>query len=176
MAYAKELADPWGLLLAVSAALVAVAIDLPAGAVVAVGVAVLCGRAAIMLWTRANSEPEVEIVPEQVWLDRAVTAEADFHAASTALVSDSLSDWLADMAGGIEDAVNTLHALAARADEHPEVLAHLEYGALALEDLVSRIENLASADADVLADLADYLDVIRRTVAETEETTRPTVG
>ncbi|MGQ0840496.1 hypothetical protein [Actinokineospora sp.] len=245
MGYAKELADPWGLLLAASSAGVAWAIHLPGVAAAGVGAAVLLARAGIAGWQRRNQEPAAGPAPIEVdpgtqearWLGRATAAEADFDAVAGSFARGPLADQIAGMREAVDETVGTLHRLAGRAtmtgralarvdpgvlaaderrlrtnrtdadpDLHEEIdrslesvraqrdvhrrltgardklLAQLESGALGLEGLVVRVVELTTtadalpgANSDLVTDLTDQLEGIRRGVVETEETTRRTV-
>lgn len=195
--YTKELADPWGVLLATSAAAVAWAIHLPAALTAAVGAAVWLGRAAVIRFAlrpgpAAEPEPVLEVDPgtdEARWLERAFDAEEDFDAAT-------LPDGpLAVLASEVDETVTTLHWLAGLATAEGRawaggrveaaaardtLLVRLESAVLSLEDLVAGIAELSAAPeaipADAAAGFAARLSEIQHAAVEAEAAVRAAAG
>ena len=170
----RALADPWGLLLAVCAVLVGVAIHLPAVAIVLVGLAVWLGRALVPhLLGRVAEQPAPPDVepgsPEALWLDKAIDAEADFD-------SLVLEGPLLALRATVDETVTALYTLAESAtatrraggDADP-ALAVLAWATLGLQEAVSHIAGLSTPEdptGDDLADLTERLEEIRQVVLE----------
>ncbi len=169
MGYAKELADPWGLLLAASSAGVAWAIHLPVLATVGDGAVVLAARAGVAGWAKEDDPPElaraagVEVdpnTPEHLWLDRARAAEADFDAVSGSIPAGPLAEQVAGMAGAVDETVRTLHRLAGRATMTGRALVRVDPQALdADEKRLTRSRR--SADADLHPEIDRSLESVR---------------
>lgn len=172
--HVRALADPWGVLLAVCAVLVGVAIHLPTVAIVFVGLAVWIGRALVpFLLERAAGPPSPPDVdpgsPEALWLDQAIDAEADFDA----LVAEGP---LLALRGTVDHTVTGLYALAEATTAHrragapaDDELAVLEWATLGLRDVVSHIAGLSTPEdppGGDLAEIAARLEEIRQVVLE----------
>src|SRR6185369_10287644 len=105
MKFARELAEPWGLLLAATSAGVAWAVQLPVVAAVGVGVAVLAARAGVAVLGGEKAPPPrearvLDVAPgsaEEKWLHRASAAADGFASLSGSLASDPLAERVADM-------------------------------------------------------------------------------
>lgn len=166
MRFGRELLEPWGLLLAATAAGVAWAVDLPAVAVVAVAVAVLAARASVATMGRRTGRP-VKALPEidrrsaeGQWLGRARVAAARFASISDSLADGPLADQVATMGASIEESVTTLHRLAGRASATGKALGHIDTAALAAER--SRLAtSLHTAADDVRADLNQAMAAVQ---------------
>ncbi|MGX7823652.1 hypothetical protein ACTG9Q_01015 [Actinokineospora sp. 24-640] len=174
--HVRALADPWGLLLAGSAAAVGVAIHLPPVLTVTVGAAVWLGRAMVPRYLRRFEAAQPPVPPdvapgstEAWWLDQAIDAEADFDA----LVADGP---LTALRAVVAETVTALYAIAeqatatGRADGDPaDLIAVLEWATLELQDAVSHTAGLSTpADpaGDDVAELTARLEEIRQTVTE----------
>ncbi|GAA2989799.1 hypothetical protein [Actinokineospora diospyrosa] len=172
MGYTRELADPWGLLLAASAACVAWAIHLPAWMTVGVGLVVLGGRAGIAHLIR---EPEVAppaIEPdsaEDVWLRRfqSVRGEFDPRLDQTLEVLERILRRFAVRASAIvrvDVAADDVDELERLTDTYNTLIGQLETS-------VSGVEELVGAD-----EVADELDGIKAAALVTERATRGWLG
>ncbi|GAA4440915.1 hypothetical protein ACFQV2_39350 [Actinokineospora soli] len=170
----RALADPWGLLLAVCAVLVGVAIHLPGVATALVGLAVWAGRALVpYLLGRMAEEPVPPDVepgsPEAVWLDKAIDAEADFD-------SLVLEGPLLELRPTVDETVTALYTLAETATatrraggEPDDAVSVLAWATLGLQEAVSHIAGLSTPEdpsGDDLADLGERLEEIRLVVLE----------
>ncbi|WP_424183721.1 hypothetical protein ACOBQX_17255 [Actinokineospora sp. G85] len=199
MGYTKELADPWGLLLAASAGGVAWAIHLPAVGAVAVGLAILAGRAGLAHLTRdpEGERPEVEVAAhsdEAACLLRASAAEDGFAAALTDHPGP-LTDRVSALTGSVAAVVDALYRLAGRVTLANRVLAEadtetharltaartrllsdLEAGTAGLESLVEQAAALRKLTQTSLTALSESVAALRHSLADTEETTRRAVG
>lgn len=164
MRFARELAEPWGLLLAATSAGVAWAVQLPVVAAVGVGVAVLAARAGVALVGR-EKEPEVRQARvldvargsvEESWLRRAESAADGFVSLSDSLDSGPLADRVADMEPVVRETLETLQRLAGRASATGKALSRVDPQAVATER--QRLERaLTSAHEDVRGDLEQAL-------------------
>ncbi|WP_018683485.1 hypothetical protein [Actinokineospora enzanensis] len=164
MSYARELANPWGVLLAGSSTAVAFAIQLPSALAVGVGVAVLLGRAWFAGLARSGS-------PGAEWVARADAAEQELTAVAADLPDGLLAEQVALLAGGVDAVVRTLRELAV----YEKLAGELEIGVVGLENLVARVCELAAVDDpafDDIIDLADRLDDIRAGVAHAASSSR----
>ncbi|WP_156758435.1 hypothetical protein [Actinokineospora pegani] len=200
MGYTKELADPWGLLLAASAGCVAWAIHLPAVGAIAVGLAILAGRAGLAHLNRdpEGERPEVEVAAhseEAACLLRASAAENDFAAALDEHRPGPLADRVPALTGSVAAAVDALYRLAGRVTLANRVLAEadtetharltaartrllsdLEAGTAGLESLVEQAGALRKLTQTSLTALSESVAALRHSLADTEETTRRAVG
>ncbi|PPK61735.1 hypothetical protein V5P93_000103 [Actinokineospora auranticolor] len=177
MSYARELADPWGLLLAASATGVAWAIHLPVAATLGVGVVVLAARAAVAGWSsRVEEVPEPRVIeieadtPEAQWLLRAAGAQEDFASIAGSLAAGPLADQVNGMAGGIDDTVRGLNRLASRAVTTGRAIARLDPAALAADER-RLLKARKQAGSGVRAELDRSLESVRSQLAVHERLT-----
>lgn len=169
--HVRALADPWGVLLAVCAVLVGVAIHLPAVAIVVVGLAVWIGRALVPFLLARPSPPAPPDVapgsPEAHWLDHAIDAEADFDALVTAGPLLALRPTVDELVTALYAVAESATALR-RAGATPEAeLDILEWATLGLQDAASHIAGLSTPECptgDDLAALTELLEEIRQVV------------
>ncbi|WP_285509065.1 hypothetical protein [Actinokineospora sp. NBRC 105648] len=169
MGYARELADPWGLLLAASSAGVAWAIHLPVAATVGVGVVVLAARALVGGLTRGDEEPNTSTAtkitvdpgtPEATWFTRATAAESDFDAIAGSLVAGPLAEQVSGMADGINETVRTLHRLAGRATMTGRATARVDSTTLERDERrLTKVRE--TADPDLHEELDRSLESVR---------------
>lgn len=169
MRFVRELAEPWGLLLAATSAGAAWAVQLPTLAALGVGVTVLAARAGIAAATRAKPTPEpgeralpdVEPgSPEAGWLLRAEAAADGFRSISDSLDTGPLADRVADMEPVVRETVDTLRRLAGRTSATGKALARVDAGAVAAEKARLRKE-LKTADDDIRGDLTQSLEAVQ---------------
>ena len=168
MRFVRELAEPWGLLLAATAAGVAWAVQLPVFAALLVGIAVLVARAGVTALTheKAPGPRQARVLgvtpgsPEASWLQRAEQAADGFVSLSGSLASGPLADRVADMEPVVEETLQTLRRLAGRASATGNALARVD--AKAVENERRRLERaLGSATDDVRGDLEQALASVR---------------
>ncbi|RLK60109.1 hypothetical protein [Actinokineospora cianjurensis] len=169
MGYARELADPWGLLLAASAAGVAWAIHLPPWMTLGVGVVVLGGKAGIARLIQEPEEPPAPAIEpdsaEDVWLRRfqATRAEIDPRFDETMDVLDRALRRFAVRASAIvrvEVAADDVAELTRLTDTYNTLISQLEAVVTAVEDLVGA------------EDPAEELAEVRVAALRTERATR----
>ncbi|WP_439385400.1 hypothetical protein [Amycolatopsis lexingtonensis] len=168
MKFARELAEPWGLLFAATSAGVAWAVQLPVVAAVGVGVAVLAARAGVAAATR-EKEPEprearvLDVAPgsaEENWLRRAESAAEGFGSLSDSLDAGPLADRVADMAPVVQETLVTLRRLAGRASATGKALSRVDLDAVAKER--RRLEReLRSASPELHGDLEQALSSVQ---------------
>jgi hypothetical protein len=168
MKFARELAEPWGLLFAATSAGVAWAVQLPVVAALGVGLAVLAARAGVAVATR-EKEPEqrearvLDVTPgspEAEWLQRAEHAADGFVSLSGSLGAGPLADRVADMEPVVEETLSTLRRLAGRASATGKALSRVDPDAIAREQRrLSR--ELRSAREDIRDDLEQALTAVR---------------
>lgn len=165
MRFARELAEPWGLLLAAASAGMAWAVQLPVVAAVGVGVAVLAARAGVAVIGREEKKPEARQARvldvtrgsvEESWLRRAESAADGFVSLGDSLDSGPLADRVADMEPVVRETLETLQRLAGRASATGKALSRVNPEAVAAER--QRLERaLTSAHEDVRGDLEQAL-------------------
>ncbi|MGY6656942.1 hypothetical protein ACXIZN_32750 [Amycolatopsis sp. TRM77291] len=169
MRFVRELAEPWGLLLAATSAGAAWAVQLPVLAALGVGVTVLAARAGVAAATRPKPLPEPEErplpdvepgSPEADWLRRAEAAADGFGSISASLDTGPLADRVADMEPVVRETVDTLRRLAARASATGKALARVDLGAVSAEKARLR-KDLKTADDDIRGDLIQSLEAVQ---------------
>lgn len=168
MKFARELAEPWGLLLAATSAGMAWAVQLPVVAAVGVGVAVLAARAGVAVATREKEPPprEARVLdvapgsPEENWLHRASAAADGFASLSGSLGAGPLAERVADMEPVVRETLTTLERLAGRASATGQALSRVDLDAVRYEQ--RRLEqSLASAREEVRGDLEQALSAVQ---------------
>ncbi|MEV6827736.1 hypothetical protein [Amycolatopsis sp. NPDC051102] len=168
MKFARELAEPWGLLLAATSAGVAWAVQLPVVASAGVGVAVLAVWAGVAAATR-EKEPAprearvLDVVPgsaEDGWLRRASAAAEGFASLSGSLASGPLADRVADMEPVVQETLSTLRRLAGRASATGQALSRVDLDAVAHERRRLQRE-LRTANPEVRGDLEQALTAVQ---------------
>ncbi|MEU3764348.1 hypothetical protein AB0E55_04750 [Amycolatopsis keratiniphila] len=169
MRFVRELAEPWGLLLAATSAGAAWAVQLPVLAALGVGVTVLAARAGVAAATRPKplSEPEERPLPdvepgspEAGWMRRAEAAADGFRSISASLGTGPLADRVAAMEPVVQETVDTLRRLAARTSATGKALARVDLGAVSAEKARLRKE-LKTADDDIRGDLNQSLESVQ---------------
>ncbi|EMD30031.1 hypothetical protein [Amycolatopsis azurea] len=169
MRFVRELAEPWGLLLAATSAGAAWAVQLPVVAALGVGVTVLAARAGVAAATRPKPAPELEEralpdvepgSPEADWLRRAEAAADGFRSISGSLDAGPLADRVADMEPVVRETVDTLRRLAGRATATGKALKRVDVGAVSAEKARLRKE-LKTADDDIRGDLTQSLEAVQ---------------
>ncbi|RSN58736.1 hypothetical protein DMH01_22170 [Amycolatopsis sp. WAC 04182] len=169
MRFVRELAEPWGLLLAATSAGAAWAVQLPVLAALGVGVTVLAARAGVAAATRPKPLPEPEErplpgvepgSPEADWLRRAEAAADGFGSISASLDTGPLADRVADMEPVVRETVDTLRRLAARTSATGKALARVDLGAVSAEKARLR-KDLKTADDDIRGDLTQSLEAVQ---------------
>jgi hypothetical protein len=169
MRFVRELAEPWGLLLAATSAGAAWAVQLPPLAAVGVGVTVLAARAGVAVASRpkqvaepeAKPPPDVEPgSPEANWLRRAEAAAEGFESISGSLEAGPLADRVADMEPVVRETVDTLRRLAGRASATGKALARVNASSVAAEKARLR-KALETADDDIRGDLLQSLESVQ---------------
>ncbi|MFB9690395.1 hypothetical protein [Amycolatopsis plumensis] len=168
MKFARELAEPWGLLLAATSAGVAWAVQLPVVAAVGVGVAVLAARAGVAVATREKEPPPREarlpdVTPgsaEETWLHRASAAADGFASLSGSLANGPLAERVADMEPVVRETLSTLQRLAGRASATGQALARVDLDAVAHERRRLQRE-LRTARPEVRGDLEQALTAVQ---------------
>ncbi|WP_410607387.1 hypothetical protein [Amycolatopsis sp. lyj-109] len=168
MKFARELAEPWGLLLAATSAGMAWAVQLPVVAAVGVGVAVLAARAGVAVATREKQPPPrearvLEVTPgsaEENWLHRAEGAAEGFGSLSASLVAGPLAERVADMEPVVRETLSTLTRLAGRASATGQALARVDPDAVAQERRRLQRE-LRTANPEVRGDLEQALNAVQ---------------
>ena len=168
MKFARELAEPWGLLLAATSAGVAWAVQLPVLLAVLIGVAVLVARAGV---AALGSEPaprrrEARVLDvaqgsdEENWLRRAEGAADGFTSLSSSLDAGPLADRVADMEPVVRETLETLRRLAGRASATGKALSRVDLDAVTRER--RRLEgSLSSAREEVRGDLEQALAAVQ---------------
>jgi hypothetical protein len=168
MRFARELAEPWGLLFATTSAGVAWAVQLPVAAALGVGLAVLAARAGVAVATR-EPEPErrearvLDVTPgsaEAGWLQRAEHAADGFGSLSASLDAGPLAHRVADMEPVIRETLSTLRRLAGRASATGKALSRVDLDAVARERRRLTAE-LRSAREEVRGDLEQALSAVQ---------------
>ncbi|MBB5854268.1 hypothetical protein ACFQ05_13240 [Amycolatopsis umgeniensis] len=169
MRFVRELAEPWGLLLAATSAGAAWAVQLPVVAAIGVGVTVLAARAGVAAATRAKPAPEPEEralpdvepgSPEADWLRRAEAAADGFESISGSLDTGPLAERVADMEPVVRETVDTLRRLAGRASATGKALARVDLGAVSAEKARLR-KDLKTADDDIRGDLLQSIEALQ---------------
>ncbi len=169
MRFVRELAEPWGVLLAATSAGAAWAVQLPVVAAVGVGVTVLAARAGIAVASRGKPAPEPEEralpdvepgSPEADWLRRAWAAAEGFQSISDSLAAGPLADRVSGMEPIVRETVDTLQRLAGRTSATGKALARVDAGAVAAEKARLRKE-LKSAGDDIRGDLRQSLEAVQ---------------
>ncbi|MGK3199819.1 hypothetical protein [Amycolatopsis sp. MEPSY49] len=168
MKFARELAEPWGLLLAATSAGVAWAVQLPVLVALLIGVAVLAARAGVASLGR-ESAPErrearvLDVAPgsdEENWLRRAEGAADGFASLSSSLDAGPLADRVADMEPVVRETLATLERLAGRASATGKALSRVDLDAVTRER--RRLErSLSSAREEVRGDLEQALAAVQ---------------
>ncbi|MET8848315.1 hypothetical protein [Amycolatopsis sp. NPDC004625] len=168
MKFLRELAEPWGLLLAATSAGVAWAVQLPVVASVGVGAAVLVAWAGVAVATREKEPPQREVrildvtagSAEENWLRRASAAADGFASLSGSLSAGPLADRVADMEPVVQETLSTLRRLAGRASATGQALARVDPDAVAHER--RRLEReLRTANPEVRGDLEQALTAVQ---------------
>ncbi|MBM7771128.1 hypothetical protein JOD54_001332 [Actinokineospora baliensis] len=168
MGYTRELADPWGILLAASAACVAWAIHLPAWMTVGVGLVVLGGRAGIAHVIKEPEVPVPAIEPdsaEDVWLRRFQVARGEFDPRLEQTL-DLLERILRRFAVRAS-AIVRVEVAADDVDELERLTTTYNTLISELAAAVSGVEELVGAE-----EITDELDEIKATALATERATR----
>ncbi|MEV4051308.1 hypothetical protein AB0J55_08970 [Amycolatopsis sp. NPDC049688] len=168
MKFVRELAEPWGLLLAATSAGVAWAVQLPVVASAGVGVAVLAVWAGVAVATREKEPPPrearvLDVAPgttEEDWLHRAEGAAEGFVSLSSSLSPGPLADRVADMEPVVQETLSALRRLAGRASATGQALARVDPDAVAREQRRLRRE-LRTARAEVRGDLEQALTAVQ---------------
>lgn len=168
MKFARELAEPWGLLLAATSAGMAWAVQLPVLAAVGVGAAVLAARAGVAVATR-EKEPErrearvLDVAAgsaEENWLRRAEGAADGFASLSSSLDAGPLADRVADMEPVVQETLTTLRRLAGRASATGKALSRVDLDTVTRER--RRLEqSMGSAREEVRGDLEQALAAVQ---------------
>jgi hypothetical protein len=167
MKFARELAEPWGLLIAATSAGVAWAVQLPVVAAIGVGVAVLAARAGVAVLGEKEPAPrEARVLDvaagsaEESWLNRASAAAEGFASLSGSLASGPLAERVADMEPVVEETLETLRRLAGRASATGKALSRVDLDAVTRER--RRLEHsLTSAREEVRGDLEQALTAVQ---------------
>jgi hypothetical protein len=168
MKFARELAEPWGLLLAATSAGVAWAVQLPVLVAILIGVAVLAARAGVAFVGRAQ-EPAprearvLDVVSgsaEETWLRRAEGAAEGFASLSSSLDAGPLADRVSDMEPVVQETLATLRRLAGRASATGKALSRVDLDAVTRER--RRLEqSIGSAREEVRGDLEQALAAVQ---------------
>jgi hypothetical protein len=168
MKFTRELAEPWGLLLAATSAGVAWAVQLPVVASLGVGVAVLAAWAGVAVATR-EKEPErrearvLDVAAgsaEANWLGRAEGAADGFASLSESLDTGPLADRVADMEPVVQETLATLRRLAGRASATGKALSRVDLESVTRER--RRLEqSMGSAREEVRGDLEQALTAVQ---------------
>jgi hypothetical protein len=168
MKFARELAEPWGLLLAATSAGVAWAVQLPVLVAILIGVAVLAARAGVASVGRAQ-EPAprearvLDVVSgsaEETWLRRAEGAAEGFASLSSSLDAGPLADRVSDMEPVVQETLATLRRLAGRASATGKALSRVDLDAVTRER--RRLEqSIGSAREEVRGDLEQALAAVQ---------------
>ncbi len=169
MRFVRELAEPWGVLLAATSAGAAWAVQLPVVAAIGVGVTVLAARAGIAAATRAKPATETgeralpDVEPgsaEADWLRRAEAAADGFESISGSLDTGPLAERVADMEPVVRETVDTLRRLAGRASATGKALARVDLSAVSAEK-ARLTKDLKTADDDIRGDLLQSLEAVQ---------------
>jgi hypothetical protein len=168
MKFARELAEPWGLLLAATSAGVAWAVQLPVLLALLIGVAVLAARAGVAALGREPA-PErrearvLDVAPgsdEENWLRRAEGAADGFTSLSSSLEAGPLADRVADMEPVVQETLATLERLAGRASATGKALSRVDLEVVTRER--RRLEqSMGSAREEVRGDLEQALTAVK---------------
>ncbi|MEV7044464.1 hypothetical protein [Amycolatopsis sp. NPDC051061] len=168
MKFARELAEPWGLLLAATSAGVAWAVQLPVLVAILIGVAVLAARAGVASVGRGQ-EPAprearvLDVVSgsaEETWLRRAEGAAEGFASLSSSLDAGPLADRVSDMEPVVQETLATLRRLAGRASATGKALSRVDLDAVTRER--RRLEqSIGSAREEVRGDLEQALAAVQ---------------
>jgi hypothetical protein len=168
MKFARELAEPWGLVLAATSAGMAWAVQLPVVAALGIGVAVLAARAGVAVATR-EKEPErrearvLDVAPgsaEANWLRRAEGAADGFVSLGASLDAGPLADRVADMEPVVRETLATLRRLAGRASATGNALARVDLESVTRERRTLE-KSLKSAQEAVRGDLEQALAAVQ---------------
>lgn len=167
MRFLRELAEPWGVLLAATSAGAAWAVQLPVGAAAGVGGAVLVTKAAVATWLAREQRgpaglgpPRIEPGSEEAsWVRRSEDAADEFDAVRRMLPAGPLADEVTGMESGVEETLQTLRRLAGRATTTAQAMRRIDAGALAEER--QQLQRRA-AGADVRADVEKSLASLER--------------
>lgn len=139
MRFLRELAEPWGVLLATTAGGVAWAVQLPVVAAAGVGGAVLVAKAAIATWQSRDDDagpeaPRIEPRSDEArWIRRAEDAADDFDSLSRSLDPGPLAEQVASMSDGVDETLETLRRLAGRASTTAQAMRRIDVEGLADE-------------------------------------------
>jgi pimeloyl-ACP methyl ester carboxylesterase len=138
MRFLRELAEPWGVLLAATSAGAAWAVQLPVAAAAGVGAVVLVSKAAIAAWQSRDDKgpepPQIEPRSEEAkWVRRAEDAADDFDSLSRSLSPGPLADQVKGMESSVDETLETLRRLAGRASTTAQAMRRIDPGALAEE-------------------------------------------
>jgi hypothetical protein len=168
MKFARELTEPWGLVLAATSAGMAWAVQLPVVAALGIGVAVLAARAGVAVATR-EKEPErrearvLDVAPgsaEANWLRRAEGAADGFVSLGDSLDAGPLADRVADMEPVVQETLATLRRLAGRASATGKALSRVDLDTVTRER--RRLEqSMGSAREEVRGDLEQALSAVQ---------------
>lgn len=169
MRFLRELADPWGLLLAAASAGAAWAVQLPVVVAVGVGGAVLLTKAGVSAWLHRGRTPSDGprsplLDPESVegrWVWRAEQAADDFDNQRLSLPAGPLAEQVASMAPSVEETLDTLRRLAGRAATTAHAMGRIDTAALVEEQ--RRLERAREAAG---SELHDDLERALASVAE----------
>lgn len=165
MRFLRELAEPWGVLLAATSAGAAWAVQLPVAAAAGVGGVVLVTKAAIATWQARGEQPgpqPLRVEPgsqEASWVRRAEDAADEFDAVRRSLSAGPLSEQVTGMESGVEETLQTLRRLAGRATTTAQAMRRIDAGALAEER--QQLQRQA-ARADVREDVQKSLASLER--------------
>lgn len=168
MKFARELAEPWGLLLAATSAGVAWAVQLPVVAAVGVGVAVLAAWAGVAALGGEKEPPAraarvLDVAPgsaEESWLNRAESAAEGFVSLSESLAAGPLAERVADMEPVVQETLSTLRRLAGRASATGNALSRVDLDAVAHERRRLQRE-LRTANPELRGDLEQALTAVQ---------------
>jgi hypothetical protein len=168
MKFARELTEPWGLVLAATSAGMAWAVQLPVVAALGIGVAVLAARAGVAVATR-EKEPErrearvLDVAPgsaEANWLRRAEGAADGFVSLGDSLDAGPLADRVADMEPVVRETLATLRRLAGRASATGKALSRVDLESVTRERRTLQ-QSLKSAQEEVRGDLEQALAAVQ---------------
>lgn len=158
MRFIRELTEPWGLLMAATAAGAAWAVQLPIAVAAGVGGIALLARAAFAASGRGDgpadpAETQVDPrTPEGKWVGRAQRAADNVVALAATLPPGPLADQVNGMTSTIAETVTDLRQLAGRVTTTSQALARIDAVALAGEDARLR-SSRASAAPELHAEL-----------------------
>ncbi|WP_410637871.1 hypothetical protein [Amycolatopsis sp. lyj-346] len=168
MKFARELTEPWGLLLAATSAGVAWAVQLPVVAAAGIGVAVLAAWAGVAVLSEEKEPPPrearvLDVTPgsaEENWLHRAEGAAEGFGSLSASLATGPLAERVADMEPVVQETLSTLRRLAGRASATGQALARVDPDTVAHERRRLQRE-LRTANPEVRGDLEQALTAVQ---------------